>query len=190
MQVRVARASAVASFLPPAAPPSAGQAQEQIVFSTANKVELAATRKNEAPRAGSGADDALSVAPVWKLFSHDGRTLAIWIANAAWGVGMLWFAWRRLRAFARLACLRRSLAAWPSRAAIRDEAEICRQLGLERLPPIMLSELAPMPLVLGTWRPVVVLPRSLAETATAEKLRALSGVQTDQPVTFLGSSRA
>lgn len=155
------------------AQPSADHAADQLAFSTVNDVEPATPRVMAAPRADVDAGAALAESPVGRLLARDGRTLALWIANVAWGAGMLWFAWRRLRSFARLACLRRSLAVWPSRAPIRDEAEICRQLGLERLPPIMLSELAPMPLVLGTLRPVVVLPCSLAETATAEKLRTI-----------------
>ncbi|HUY92415.1 MAG TPA: M56 family metallopeptidase [Pirellulales bacterium] len=97
----------------------------------------------------------------------------LWIGSTVWGAGILWFAWRRARSLSDLSYLYRSLEAWPTRLALRDEDEICREFGFQRLPPVMLSDLAPMPLVLGIRKLVAVLPRSLAESATAEKLRTI-----------------
>jgi len=105
--------------------------------------------------------------------ARDYWNLPLTIGNLAWGIGILWFAWRRGRSLHGLNYLYQSLEAWPSRPTLRDEVEICREFGLERLPPIMLSDHAPMPLVLGTWKPVAALPKALVASATAEKLRMI-----------------
>jgi beta-lactamase regulating signal transducer with metallopeptidase domain len=38
------------------------------------------------------------------------------------------------------------------------QAQFARQLGLGKFPPVYCSPVAPMPMVVGTWRPVIVLP--------------------------------
>ncbi len=48
---------------------------------------------------------------------------------------------------------------------------VCRVFGLAELPPIAVSDRVPTPLVLGCLRPVVVLPRELADKRLAEQLR-------------------
>jgi beta-lactamase regulating signal transducer with metallopeptidase domain len=47
----------------------------------------------------------------------------------------------------------------------------CRTAELASPPLLGISDVAPMPLVLGCWRPVVLLPRHLAETASTSRLR-------------------
>lgn len=157
-----------------------------IQAASASADDIASTAPPERIAPGLEIEAAAEVAATLgkQHLSYDWRMLALAIGNLAWLAGIFFFASRHLRSLAVLNYLRRSLEAWPSRPAFRDEPEICRELGLERLPPIMLSDLAPMPLVLGTLKPIVVLPRALAEleeggsaglagSAAAEKLRTI-----------------
>ena len=49
--------------------------------------------------------------------------------------------------------------------------EARKSLGVAKLPPIAVSDLTPLPVVLGCWRPLVVLPRQFVETASSTRLR-------------------
>ncbi len=53
----------------------------------------------------------------------------------------------------------------------RVTEDLTKSLGLARLPPVVISNLTPLPVVLGWWRPIVVLPRQLVETASPARLR-------------------
>lgn len=140
-------------------------AANQVVSATADDITPMAPRDLTAPGGDFKLAAEVAELPAWRNFIYDWRKLALVVGNLAWLAGVIVFATRHMRSFAVLNCLRRSLETWPSRPAFRDEQEICRDLGLNRLPPIMLSGLAPMPLVLGTWKPIIVLPRALAELA-------------------------
>ncbi len=49
--------------------------------------------------------------------------------------------------------------------------EVSAALSLRGLPRIAVSEVIPMPMVLGLWRPVVVVPRELLQVGAATRLR-------------------
>jgi hypothetical protein len=86
------------------------------------------------------------------------RPLLIMGAGVLWMLGALWCVIRWGRSRVRLRRLRASLGDWPAARPIADAGTICAELGLRALPPIRVSEIAPMPLVLGVLRPVIVLP--------------------------------
>jgi beta-lactamase regulating signal transducer with metallopeptidase domain len=87
---------------------------------------------------------------VWQLVGAG--LLALWLLGTAIGTGRL------LRALYRQS---RALAGVPWRAEFwTDErrALLARQLGLTRFPAVYLSPAVPMPMVIGIWRPTIVLP--------------------------------
>lgn len=94
-----------------------------------------------------------------------GFTLALWI----WAAGAVGFCLRFISVQRKL----RSLAASVQHGSIDRWAveEARRALRFTSLPPVGISELAPMPLVLGCWRPLVVLPRRLVESASPARVR-------------------
>jgi beta-lactamase regulating signal transducer with metallopeptidase domain len=51
------------------------------------------------------------------------------------------------------------------------EAGVCLTLGLNKLPRIQVSDLAPLPFVFGVWQPIVVLPSDIVASASNERLR-------------------
>ncbi len=92
----------------------------------------------------------------------------LWIAGTAvlmarWGCQYWWLRW-----------LLRSLSVnsdseWNACEAVREE--VCRALRLRHLPPIIVSDRIPMAMVLGIWRPRIVLPRELMECGDPSRLR-------------------
>ncbi|MBI2824617.1 MAG: carboxypeptidase regulatory-like domain-containing protein [Planctomycetia bacterium] len=116
---------------------------------------LNAPRGNGTPSSGAGDD-------VWllKVFA-----LAFWI----WAAGVAIFCLRSLSVRRQLRALARSVQTGSMEGAAAAAAR--RAVGLKALPPVGISDLAPMPLVLGSWRPIVVLPRRLVETGSAARLR-------------------
>ncbi len=109
----------------------------------------------------------------WNDFISADR--ATWLARCltvfgcAWAVGVGILFWRFVARRRQIRCLAASLEHGPIDA--EAAAEVRLALGLAELPPIAVSDLAPVPLVLGCWRPVVVLPRQLNETCSARRLR-------------------
>ncbi len=126
------------------------------------------------------ATDVVPAAPVeaarrphrWAFADVDRNTWLTWVGNAAgavWLVGLVLFTRRHVVARRQL----RELVASAQPAAINPIAatEARLALDLNALPPVFVSDLAPMPMVLGCLRPRVVLPQVLVETATVERLR-------------------
>lgn len=108
----------------------------------------------------------------WKWFSADGETWllrALNIAAAVWLVGSIVAARRLLARRKVIHQLRDSWELGTFHSAAAEEAR--RALGVARLPPIAVSDIAPMPLVVGCRQPVVVLPRWLVATASTARLR-------------------
>ena len=57
-----------------------------------------------------------------------------------------------------------------AREAIQAMAEeICRAVGLRKLPPIVISDAVPLPLVIGIWRPVIVIPAGLVKAGAVNR---------------------
>ncbi len=97
------------------------------------------------------------------------RSRVINLACGVWLVGVAVMIRRFLLARRQL----RSLAASVQLDALPADAAEAAQtaLGLPQLPPIAISDLTPLPVVLGCWRPLVVLPRQFVETASSARLR-------------------
>jgi beta-lactamase regulating signal transducer with metallopeptidase domain len=84
--------------------------------------------------------------------------VAVWLAGAALGI---------LRLLRALIKQRRALAAMPWSAAFwtaERQAALARQLGLRRFPAVRQSPAVPMPMVIGVWRPTIVLPDAAPPT--------------------------
>ncbi len=93
---------------------------------------------------------------------------AFMLAACVWAGGILVIAVRFFSVRRQIRSLARSVAGRYCGPAA-DEARCL--LGLESLPLVGISEMAPMPLVLGWARPVIVLPRWLVEAGPAPRLR-------------------
>ncbi len=96
-----------------------------------------------------------------------GRCLTIFVC--AWAAGITILCWRHLARRRQIRCLAASLEYGPIDS--QTGTQLRAALGLVELPPMAVSDLAPMPLVLGRRRPVVVLPRSLITAAAPRRLR-------------------
>jgi beta-lactamase regulating signal transducer with metallopeptidase domain len=84
--------------------------------------------------------------------------LGIWALGIAIGLGRLFSAlWKQSRV----------LIGQPWRPDYWTEAlqaQFARQLGLKKFPAVFQSPVAPMPMVIGTWRPVIVLPEQAPDS--------------------------
>ena len=100
---------------------------------------------------------------------------AVWLArglalaSSIWAVGAVVLCLRFVAVRRQLRFFAESIE--PASIDRSVAADARRALGLEQLPPVGISDLAPMPLVLGCWRPRVVLPRKLFETGSAARVR-------------------
>jgi beta-lactamase regulating signal transducer with metallopeptidase domain len=101
------------------------------------------------------------------------RLLAVSLAAAVWLLGTVIGAGCVARGFLALRRFRRTLEP-PSLAQLEQAArEAAEALGTDRLPPIRVSVRAPAPLSLGLLRPLIVLPKDMAQESDAEQLRAI-----------------
>lgn len=96
-----------------------------------------------------------------------GSALAIvWLLGAVFGAARLargYFVLQRLRSSLR-----------PPLLEMQSHADgIARRLGLRNTPRVYLSPLAPAPLVMGLWKPVVVLPCGIDRLVAAAQLRGM-----------------
>jgi beta-lactamase regulating signal transducer with metallopeptidase domain/5-hydroxyisourate hydrolase-like protein (transthyretin family) len=109
----------------------------------------------------------------WTVFVKADR--ATWLARCFnfvglfWVVGIVVLSRRFFVAQRQLWRMATSADAGSIDAKVAHDARLA--LGLSKLPPCAVSELAPMPFVLGCWRPLVVLPRQLVETGPTARLR-------------------
>ncbi len=92
----------------------------------------------------------------------------VWLAGVI--VSASYWAWQhwRLRSLVRSLSLGEEA---DSREIESLAGEVCGALRLRGFPPIAVSEVVPMPMVLGLWRPVVVVPRELLQVGAATRLR-------------------
>jgi len=122
---------------------------------------------------------AISAPPESEKIRLAGNSFAVnraaWIARGFNLLGILWTIGVVIsisRFVARRAQLRQLAMSLQTASIPESIVEAVRStLGLETLPAIAVSELAPMPLVLGCLRPVVVLPLRMVATSTATQLR-------------------
>lgn len=108
-----------------------------------------------------------SAAPVtWIRFANS-LLAAVWVAGVLWNTTRL--AWGMIR----VARFRRSFTEAKDDALMRAAEAAAAIVGLMKAPPVVLSRAAPTPLVVGLWRPVIVLPHDWCESVSVEQLRAV-----------------
>jgi beta-lactamase regulating signal transducer with metallopeptidase domain len=91
--------------------------------------------------------------------------LLLWLGGIAWQAGEL------LQGLVQLRRLRREARPLED-ASLHHAAEtLGRELGLARVPRLLVSEHAPSPLALGLLRPEVILPRKALETLSPQQQR-------------------
>lgn len=103
--------------------------------------------------------------------SEWGLSMLVRILSAVWCLGILVAAvrdWRRRHVLRLIA--RTAMDADPARLNLVAQ-DVCLALGLRELPRIRVSDLVPLPFVLGVWKPFVVLPRELLASASNGRLR-------------------
>jgi beta-lactamase regulating signal transducer with metallopeptidase domain len=93
------------------------------------------------------------------------------VLSAVWCLGILWTAFRDWRRRRELRII--TDATWHADLdrVTRAAQDVRLTLGLRELPRIHVSKLAPLPFVLGVWKPIVVLPSDMAASASNERLR-------------------
>jgi hypothetical protein len=92
---------------------------------------------------------------------------------AAWSAGVVVGLARLAWGFRQAARFRRTLVRHAGQSAIQSLGRAARLLALRRLPVLATSPLTPAPLVLGLFRPAIVLPHELDEELTGEQLDAV-----------------
>lgn len=106
-----------------------------------------------------------------------------WVSRLPWLLGALWMAgtvvsaaiwgWQKWRL--RLLTHSLSLDSKPADAFVIDRVtgEVCSALSLRKPPRIVVSDIIPMPLVLGIWRPTIVVPYELLQPEMELRLREI-----------------
>ncbi|MFY0526224.1 M56 family metallopeptidase [Archangium gephyra] len=85
-------------------------------------------------------------------------------ALVLWLGGLGWQGRELLRGLVQLRRIRREARPVEDASLHQAAEELGRELGLARLPPLLVSEHAPSPLALGLLRPEIILPRRALET--------------------------
>ena len=91
--------------------------------------------------------------------------------SAVWCLGILVTAFRDWRRRRELRIITRTTLDADLDRVTRAAQDVRLTLGLNELPRIRVSDLAPLPFVLGVWQPIVVLPSALVASASNERLR-------------------
>jgi beta-lactamase regulating signal transducer with metallopeptidase domain len=93
--------------------------------------------------------------------------MVVWVCGIVIGIGRLLYALRKHR---------RVLVGAPWQAdfwTLELQTQLARKLGLGRFPAVHLSPVAPMPMVIGLWRPRIVLPEAAPPSWTQEHWEAV-----------------
>ena len=90
---------------------------------------------------------------------------------SAWLLGVGWFGVRLLNDLRQARRLRAGAQAPADQRVIRCCEELSARFGLRRPPSLRVSSAAAHPLLLGVWRPMILLPEALAAGASLEHLR-------------------
>ncbi|WP_375770316.1 biotin transporter BioY [Archangium gephyra] len=116
-----------------------------------------------APTAAPGQPTPSVLAPEHTEARTDWRPLLLG-ALLLWLGGIAWQGRELLRGLVQLRRIRREARPLED-APLHQAAEVLgRELGLERVPPLLVSEHAPSPLALGLLRPEIILPRRALES--------------------------
>ncbi len=146
--------------------PAAEQAESSLIAASSMATSVAS------PRTDRNSENNRA-----KFFGSNGKTSLSWLlhlAGAVWLAGSVVLASRWLWQLCRLRWLVRSLSIYlevDSQAFDVVANEVRRELKLRCLPPIVVSDLVPMPMVLGMWQPRIVLPRELLQSGAETRLR-------------------
>ena len=101
------------------------------------------------------------------------RTVVMGIVSTIWLLGMIVTAVWYVRGYVILRLFRQSLESSATGLIESAAHEAATMLGLQSLPPIMVSAYAPAPLSLGLLHPLIVLPKNLTNEIDARQLRAV-----------------
>jgi beta-lactamase regulating signal transducer with metallopeptidase domain len=102
----------------------------------------------------------------------------VWLAGSVASAAVWIWQQKRLALLAR--SLHLQLRSLPHEGASAHEPngrleavarEVCEAVGLRERPPIAVSHLVPMPLVLGVWKPMIVIPCELLRAGAETELR-------------------
>ena len=107
-------------------------------------------------------------APAGTRFGWSSLVLGVLLA---WLGGIAWQGRELLRGLAQLRHIRREARPLEDAALQEAAARLGQELGLERIPPLLVSEHAASPLALGLLRPEVILPRRALETLSPQEQR-------------------
>ena len=142
------------------APPAARSVERAEIEQSGTAVGAAETAvPSEAPVATAEHSAAADVG--WR--GWEVLVAGCWLAGLV--VFLLWLG----RSLNRLRLLRANACDATSRLD-GTARSIARRIGLQTVPPILVTDDASMPLVLGLFRPVVLLPRYLLETSESDEL--------------------
>ncbi|MEJ7638011.1 MAG: M56 family metallopeptidase [Singulisphaera sp.] len=97
--------------------------------------------------------------------------MAAALALIVWGCGSLLLLLGVLRSCAEIHRLRRSASPPPDGALGLVLEDVCRDLGVHRPPPVVVSRRAMTPFAVGFRRPIVVLPERLIGAVDGEQMR-------------------
>ncbi|HWB08640.1 MAG TPA: M56 family metallopeptidase [Pirellulales bacterium] len=100
-----------------------------------------------------------------------GLSTVVLILTTVWCLGTLVIAFRDWQRRRELRIITRTASDTDHDRLTRTTQDVCLTLGLNKLPRIRVSDLSPLPFVLGVWRPIVVLPRGLLTSASDARLR-------------------
>jgi beta-lactamase regulating signal transducer with metallopeptidase domain len=109
-----------------------------------------------APADDSPATEADSFSVVGPAFA--GMLLSLWAIGVALG------AWRLIRAFWKQGRLMVGQPWRPDFWTEELQARLAAKLGLRKFPDVLVSSAAPMPMVVGIWRPKIILPEPAPAT--------------------------
>jgi beta-lactamase regulating signal transducer with metallopeptidase domain len=142
--------------------PSPAELISSPVISSAVGSQSSSSEFKPGESSGTVVSSSLVLSLVLNLF------LFVWIAGAS--VCLSRWMWKRWQ----LRWLMRSLSinsATNSRACEAVSGDVCGVVNLRHLPPIVVSSLVPMAMVVGLWRPKIILPSELIQLDATTRLR-------------------
>jgi len=133
---------------------------------------VAPTPRGEAPRPVVDGSEALVPVPTPRppgmRLGWSSLVLGVLLA---WLAGLAWQGWELIRGLVQLRHIRREARPLEDATLQQEAAELGEELGLTRIPPLLVSENAVSPLALGLLRPEVILPRRALETLSPQEQR-------------------
>jgi beta-lactamase regulating signal transducer with metallopeptidase domain len=103
---------------------------------------------------------------------HIRPSAAAWVM-LAWVLGLAAFASRTWRDLRRTSRLRRSCSSVTDPALLQTTAELASHFGLRSAPALLISDAVSSPLLLGIFRPVIVLPSAIVSGSSLHQVRLM-----------------